>query len=106
MKIRASYGTTGNDLDVNNEKIDAFSYLQKYKAGSTYMFGSNLANTIVAGDTPNTTLTWATSRTYNGGFDFGFFDNRLSGTFDAFYRKETDILGSRTVSLPSTYYQK
>ena len=106
LKIRASYGTTGNDLDVNNEKIDAFSYLQKYKAGSTYMFGSNLANTIVAGDTPNTTLTWATSRTYNGGFDFGFFDNRLSGTFDAFYRKETDILGSRTVSLPSTYGQK
>lgn len=64
-----------------------------------------MANTIVAGATPNYALTWATSTTYNGGLDFGFFNNRLSGTFDAFYRKEVDILGPRTVTLPSTYGQ-
>lgn len=55
------------------------------------MFGNNLANTITPGATPNLTLTWATSKTVNGGLDFGFFNNRLSGTVDAFYRKETDI---------------
>ena len=108
LKLRASYGTTGNDLDVNGDKIIPFSFLQKYNVSTDnpYMFGSNLASSIVAGATPNPTLTWATSRTFNGGFDFGFFDNKLSGTFDAFYRKETDILGERTVSLPSTYGQK
>lgn len=105
LKIRASYGTTGNDLNVDNEEIAKFSYLQKYNTGGTYVFGSNLANTIVAGATPNTTLTWATSSTYNGGLDFGFFNNRLSGTVDAFYRKEVDILGTRTVTLPNTYGQ-
>lgn len=106
LKIRASYGTTGNDLDVNGDEIGAFSYLQKYTASTNaYIFGSNLANGIVAGSTPNLNLTWATSTTYNGGFDFGFFDNRLSGTFDAFYRKEVNILGPRTVTLPSTYGQ-
>lgn len=105
LKLRASYGTTGNDLDVNNEPISKFSYLQKYNTGSSYVFGNNLANTIVAGSTPNTTLTWATSSTYNGGIDFGFFNNRLSGTVDGFYRKEVDILGARTETLPNTYGQ-
>ena len=108
LKLRASYGTTGNDLDLSKDPIDkitAFSYLQKYNTGGTYIFGSNLANTITAGATPNPMLTWATSTTYNGGLDFGFFNNRLSGTFDAFYRKEVDILGPRTVTLPSTYGQ-
>ena len=108
LKIRASYGTTGNDMDLSKDpidKVDAFSYLQKYQLGEKYIFGNNLANTIVAGATPNYALTWATSTTYNGGLDFGFFNNRLSGTFDAFYRKEVDILGPRTVTLPSTYGQ-
>lgn len=108
LKLRFSYGTTGNDMDLSKDpidKVDAFSYLQKYNRGSNYIFGNSLANTIVAGATPSYALTWATSSTYNGGFDFGFFDNRLSGTFDAFYRKEVDILGPRTVTIPSTYGQ-
>ena len=80
LKIRASYGTTGNDMDLSKnpvDKVDAFSYLQKYKLGEKYIFGNNLANTIVAGATPNYALTWATSTSYNGGLDFGFFNNRL-----------------------------
>lgn len=108
LKLRASYGTTGNDLDLRTgEKVTAFSFIQKYVSvtDKPYVFGSNLANGIKAGDTPNTLLTWATSTTYNGGLDFGFFNNRLSGTFDAFYRQETDILGSRTVTFPSSYGQ-
>ena len=35
------------------DKVDAFSYLQKYQLGEKYIFGNNLANTIVAGATPN-----------------------------------------------------
>ena len=105
LKIRASYGTTGNDLDVDNEKIGKFSYLKKYVQSGSYIFGNTLANGIAPGATPNPILTWATSTTYNGWLDFGFFDNRLSGTMDVFYRKETDILGPRTVTLPSSYGQ-
>lgn len=105
MKIRASYGTTGNDLNVSNKEIAEFSYIQKYVSGSNYLFGNELSNGIKAGDVPNVNLTWATSTTYNGGLDFGFLENKLSGTFDYFYRKETDILGARTVTLPSTYGQ-
>ena len=70
---------------------------------SSYMFGNGLANGIQTGSMPTYNLTWATSSTINGGLDFTFLNNRLSGTVDGFYRKETDILGSRTSTLPSTY---
>jgi len=103
LKLRASYGTTGNDLDVNNQKIEQFSYMAKYVTGNSYIFGDQLYTGITAGSVPNQYLTWATSTTINGGIDFGFFNNRLTGAIDVFKRMETDILGERTVTLPDTY---
>jgi TonB-linked SusC/RagA family outer membrane protein len=105
LKIRASYGTTGNDLDVNNNEITPFSYMNVYQSGSSYIWGDNLNLGITPGATPNPYLTWATSTTYNVGFDFGVLNNRLSGSFDAFYKTEEDILGSRIVTIPDTYGQ-
>ncbi len=112
LKIRASYGTTGNDLDWDkstakkSERIDPFSYIYSYVSGSSYIWGDKQNLGIKPGVTPNINLTWSTSTTYNGGFDFGVLNNRLSGSFDAFYRKESDILRSRIVTIPDTYGQK
>lgn len=103
LKIRTSFGTTGNDLNVNNSGIGYFQYIASYTSGSSYILGNNLVNGIQAGNTPTSNLTWATSSTVNGGIDFNLLGNRLSGTIDGFYRKETNILGSRTTTLPSTY---
>ena len=105
LKIRASYGTTGNDLNVNNDPIVPFSYMNVYQSGYSYIWGDNLNLGIEPGATPNPYLTWATSATYNVGFDFGVLNNRLSGSFDAFYKTEKDILGSRIVTIPDTYGQ-
>jgi TonB-linked SusC/RagA family outer membrane protein len=105
LKVRASYGTTGNDLNVNNEKILPFSYINSYTSGTSYIWGDGQYLGIKPGATPNPYLTWATSTTYNGGIDVGFLRNRLSGSIDAFYRKESDILGSRIETIPDTYGQ-
>lgn len=105
LKLRASYGTTGNDLDVYNNEIPYFSYMNTYKQGASYIFGNDLNLGILPGSTPNPNLTWATSHTYNGGVDFTVLQGRLSGGFDAFIRKEKNILGSRLVTLPDTYGQ-
>lgn len=109
LKVRASYGTTGNDLDLNknnNQKITPFSYMKVYQSGNSYVWGDNLNLGIMPGATPNPYLTWATSTTYNAGFDFGVLKNRLTGSFDAFHKKEEDILGSRIVTIPDTYGQE
>lgn len=105
LKLRVSYGTTGISNDVNGNSIARFSYIDKYNAGSSYMFGNSLYSGIKQGAIPNPNVTWATSTTINGGLDFGFLNHRLNGTIDAFYKKESDILGARTVSLPTSYGQ-
>lgn len=105
LKIRASYGTTGNDLDVNNNRISPFSYVTTYSNSGSYIFGDDLYSSIVPGATPNPNLTWATSTTFNGGLDFELMTTRLSGSLDVFYKKEVDILGSRLVTLPDNYGQ-
>lgn len=105
LKLRASYGTTGNDLDVNNNKIAAFAYNYVYTNAGSYMFGDKLYRSIAPGATPNPNLTWATSTTYNIGADFGLLKNRLYGTLDVFLKKEINILGSRLVTLPDNYGQ-
>jgi len=105
LKLRISYGTTGNDLDVYNNRINPFSYVNTYSNGGSYIFGDQLYTSIYPGATPNPNLTWATSTAYNIGLDFELIDTRLSGSIDAFYKQEVDILGSRLVTLPDNYGQ-
>lgn len=105
LKLRASYGTTGNDLDIYNEKIGTFAYTPTYVNSGSYIFGDRLYSSIQPGATPNPNLTWATSTTYNVGLDVAVLKNRLTGTLDLFIKKETDILGSRLVTLPDNYGQ-
>lgn len=103
LKLRASYGTTGNDLDVNAQRIGQFLYQEKYRPSGGYMFGDRYYNGIAYGDTPTQNLTWTTSKSVNIGLDFGFVNNKLSGSIDMFNRKETDILGRRTLKIPDNY---
>ncbi|MFV0505811.1 MAG: SusC/RagA family TonB-linked outer membrane protein [Bacteroidales bacterium] len=105
LKLRASVGTTGNDLDVNNNKITPFSYMPVYRSGNSYIWGGDLNLGIEPGATPNPNLTWASSTTYNIGLDYGLLSSRLSGSFEWFYKVEKNILGSRIVTIPDTYGQ-
>ncbi|MEX6690527.1 TonB-dependent receptor [Danxiaibacter flavus] len=105
LKLRASYGTTGNDLDVNNNKIAPFSYRYTYQNTGSYIWGNNLYTGIGPGATPNPNLTWATITNANIGLDFATLQNRLSGKVDVFVNKMTNILGARTVTLPDNYGQ-
>lgn len=105
FKLRASYGTTGNDLNENNERIAPFSFRRTYGNTGSYIFGEDLYRSIGPGATPNPNLTWATSTTYNVGIDFETLGKKLVGSIDVFDRKEVDILRSRLVTLPENYGQ-
>jgi TonB-linked outer membrane protein, SusC/RagA family len=106
LKLRASYGTTGNDLMINTEeRIAPFSFVPRYLNTGGYMFGDRYYGAIAPGPTPNPNLTWATSTTYNAGLDIGLFNSKLTGTMDVFLREETDILGPRLITLPDNYGQ-
>lgn len=103
FKLRGSFGTTGNDLNVSADRIGQFLYQEKYAASGGYMFGDRYYNGIAYGSTPSQNLTWTTSKSFNVGTDFGLFNNKLNGSIDVFHRKETDILGGRTLTIPDSY---
>lgn len=88
LKLRASYGTAGNQ-DITGEGLfgAADLYETLYASGRGY---NNLTSLLLA-QLPNRFLQWETITTANIGLDYGFFDNRLRGAIDV-YRKQTDDL--------------
>lgn len=84
LKIRASIGQTGND-DIGDFGWRA---LTTAGAGSSYNGASGLRLSSLA----NPNLTWETNETVNFGIDYGFFNNRVSGSFEAFRRTTKGLL--------------
>ena len=81
LKLRASYGLTGNAA--------ISDYLWR-----TLYSGVNYAGT--AGTKPtrlgDRALSWESTAGSNIGLDYGLFSDRLSGSVDAYYKKTTDLL--------------
>lgn len=88
LKLRASYGKTGN------ANAGYFDYNQYYVAGTSYNFGNTAttANSVKLGDLANPMLTWEKADKFNIGFDAGMFNNKLSVTADYFNNKFYDLL--------------
>ncbi|MGM0587813.1 MAG: SusC/RagA family TonB-linked outer membrane protein [Bacteroidota bacterium] len=89
MKLRASYGITGN------ANIDNFPALGLY-SGIAYAGNSAL----VPSQTPNPDLKWETTNQIDVGLDWGLFDDRISGEIDYYIKNTTDLLLG--VNVPGT----
>lgn len=102
LKLRVSYGITGQQEGIGN-----YNYLPVYtlsQAGAQYIFGNDIINTYRP-EAYVADLKWETTRAYNYGIDFGFFKDRLSGSFEYYTRKTEDLLA--TVPSPAgTNFEK
>ena len=90
LKVKASYGSQGND------NISNYLYVTTYSITNS---GGNLA--ALPSTMGNEDITWETNGNFNAGFDFELFRGRLNGTVEYFYRKTTDMLFS--FPLPPSY---
>jgi TonB-linked SusC/RagA family outer membrane protein len=90
LKIRASYGATGNESFLTNR----IYYVDQYEAiyGSSYYIGGQQNTGVIQTQLANPNLTWETDITANAGLDFGFFNGKLTGSFDVFQRTAKDLL--------------
>jgi iron complex outermembrane receptor protein len=87
LKLRASYGVNGNQAFGN------YRYLSDYVIGASQVqvqFGNEFVNTIRP-SAVDPDIKWEETTSYNVGADYGFLDNRITGTVDV-YRKDTDDL--------------
>lgn len=102
LKLRASYGITGQQEGIGN-----YNYLPVYtlsQTGAQYIFGSEIINTYRP-EAYVADLKWETTKAFNYGIDFGFFKGRLSGSFEYYNRKTEDLLA--TVPSPAgTNFEK
>ena len=86
LKLRASYGVNGN----NN--ISAY---RAYGVYGTTQYNGVTGMVPSRPDNPN--LSWEKNKTWNVGLDFGFLDDRLTGSVDVYSRLTTDMLLSKSV---------
>jgi TonB-linked SusC/RagA family outer membrane protein len=101
LKLRVSYGETGNSQFLSGTAESNFPALSLYSttAGAAY---NNTAG-ITFSQLGNADLGWERNVTTNFGLDYGFFDGRISGSFDYFIRTTKDLLLSRPLVTTSGF---
>ena len=96
LKLRAGWGITGQQEIGSN-----YGYLGIYTPSrndaANIQFGTNPDGSPLFIDTLrpegfDENLKWEETTQYNAGLDFGFFNNRLTGTIDGYYRETEDLL--------------
>ncbi|MFP4503523.1 MAG: SusC/RagA family TonB-linked outer membrane protein [Cyclobacteriaceae bacterium] len=96
LKLRASYGAVGN---TSVDPYQTFGRLSR----TTYAWDERPAFGFRLNEIPNPDLGWEISSTIDIGFDYGFFNNRLYGSFDWFETITTDLLLERNLPYTSGY---
>jgi TonB-linked SusC/RagA family outer membrane protein len=86
MKLRASYGTLGNDQIGNN------GYVSQLNGEATYVFDGALINGTATGQIPNPSLKWEQSQKTDIGLDLKLFDSKVSIVTDYFTDTRKDLL--------------
>jgi len=97
LKLRYSYGQSGN----NN--VAAFATFNGPQSGKMlyYNYGSTAINGFAPGNPVNPALTWEKTKESNLGLDFGFFQERISGTVELYDRLSDGLLMKRKLAVES-----
>lgn len=94
LKLRVSYGTSGND------RITGTYYGTRFGTLNTYALGTGYNNTpaYFTNTIANDDLKWETTTQTNIGLDFAVWNYKLSGTLDVYNKDTDDLFQSQPVS--------
>ncbi|WP_348822205.1 SusC/RagA family TonB-linked outer membrane protein [Flavobacterium aestuarii] len=98
LKLRADYGETGN------QAFDNYKSLSIYGGFGQYLYDGKYYTVWGPGNNPNANLKWEVGKNINVGFDFGFYDNRITGSLNYYNRKQEDILGDYRSPVPPNVF--
>lgn len=97
LKMRMGYGVTGNQEIMSKISQATLGSV----TGAILDGGSTLTPGYTLTRTPNPDLKWEKTTQYNWGLDYGFFDGRLSGTVDLYYKNTTDVQMLVSTKMPT-----
>jgi iron complex outermembrane receptor protein len=89
LKVRLGYGVTGQQ-DVFGD----YPYLARYSPSfenAMYQFGNTFYRTLRP-EGYDANIKWEQTETYNAGIDFGFGDDRITGSIDYYFKRTEDLL--------------
>ncbi|QTY27927.1 TonB-dependent receptor [Flavobacterium sp. CS20] len=90
LKLRVSYGETGN---TGIQPYQTFSFLNS----SSYAFGDNGVLGFVPGSLSNPDLRWETTKQFNLGLDFEFWNQHIGGSINYYVADTEDLLLPRSI---------
>ncbi|MGB3798182.1 MAG: SusC/RagA family TonB-linked outer membrane protein [Lewinella sp.] len=98
LGLRVGYGQTGNQEIPHNQyqRRQRFGNFN-YNAGTTTIDGGGLGTVAFA----NPDLKWESTSQINAGIDWGFNNNRISGSIDYYYKSTNDLLIQVTSAQPA-----
>lgn len=100
LGIRLSAGMLGNQ-DIGDYRF----YSTVYQGGSylNYPIGGEVLTGASQVTMGNPNLTWEKAQTLDFGIDYGFLDNRISGSIEVYYKRTNDLLWEVPLPLESGY---
>jgi TonB-linked SusC/RagA family outer membrane protein len=96
LKLRASYGQTGND------QIEPYQFLSTFEFNGQYAFGDGLGTRIEPTRVPNPSITWEVATQFDVGIQGAILGERLAFDFTYFRHNRDDILWFRSEAVPQT----
>lgn len=99
LKLRVSYGELANQNTTN--WYPTYQTIGITTNGGNWLQNDVKTNIASVPGLISTTLTWEKIKNTNLGIDFGAFNNRLTGSFDYFWRKTQNMVGPG-IELPAT----
>lgn len=91
LKLRMGYGIAGQQDGINN--YDFLSFYGLSSPNAAYQFGNQYFQMYRPG-AYNPNIKWEETSTANIALDFGFLNNRITGSIDFYHKKTTDLLNS------------
>lgn len=90
LKLRASYAEMGSQSGIDN--YDGYQFYNLHTLNGAYVGSDKLTYIATNGKFASTTRQWERIKNYNVALDFGFLNNHLTGTVEAFLKKNDNML--------------
>jgi len=98
LKLRVGYGVTGQQ-----DGIPDYTARGLYSQSGNYYSGDSFTPAYSYSQNANPDLKWESTSTLNLGLDFGFWDNRLTGSLELYDKKTNNLLYTYPISIGSRY---
>jgi len=104
LKLRASYGKTGDDGASSYQFVSGYNYptgtdSRNFTGG--YLFDGSFNASADNKGIPNPNITWYTAKTFDVGVDFEAWNGLFGATADYFSRNRQGLLATRNGGIPT-----